>query len=48
MQTVPFTRMADGTQADYQLLDQIEQQYRQRLPERLLAALERMDTRSPD
>jgi predicted HD phosphohydrolase len=36
---VSFTRMADGTRADYLLLDQAERQYARGLPERVLEAL---------
>ena len=39
METVSFTRMEDGTKADYELLDRLEQGYIGELPDRLLAAL---------
>jgi predicted HD phosphohydrolase len=41
--SVQFTRMADGTRHDYQLLHSLEQQYITHLPERLVAALQRLD-----
>lgn len=40
METVAFTRMADGTAQDYALLDRYEDEYAKGLPDRLLAALE--------
>jgi predicted HD phosphohydrolase len=40
METVSFTRMADGTREDYELLARYEQEYSARLPDRLLAALD--------
>jgi predicted HD phosphohydrolase len=40
MDTVSFTRMADGTKEDYELLDRYEREYTGLLPDRLLAALE--------
>ena len=42
MATVSFTRMADGTKDDYQLLHELEQEFVQELPDRLLAALEEL------
>lgn len=42
MQTVSFTRMKDGTREDYQFLQRMELDYISRLPERLLAELERL------
>lgn len=42
MKTVRFTRMADGTQEDYQLLSQLEEQFTQALPDRLLHALDEL------
>ena len=41
MQTVSFTRMADGTQEEYQFLAGLERDYAKALPDRLLAALRR-------
>ena len=38
-ETVKFTRMKDGDQADYLLLDRLEREYNRALPDRLLAAL---------
>jgi predicted HD phosphohydrolase len=40
METVSFTRMADGTAADYDLLDRAADDYARGLPDRLLAAVE--------
>ena len=40
METVSFTRMADGTQADYDLLGRCEDEYLAQLPLRLLKALD--------
>jgi len=40
VETVSFTRMADGTKADYDLLDRYEEVYVASLPDRLLAALD--------
>ena len=42
MKTVSFTRMADGTKEDYDLLSQLEDQYIQALPDRLLQALDEL------
>ncbi|HLN48616.1 MAG TPA: HD domain-containing protein [Steroidobacteraceae bacterium] len=39
---VGFTRMQDGTREDYQLLERYERDYLQELPERILAALEKL------
>ncbi len=39
MTTVSFTRMADGTQADYELLEESEQRYVEGLADRVLAAI---------
>lgn len=44
MQTVSFTAMADGTRADYELLEQYEHDYAATLPERLLEALQRLQS----
>lgn len=43
MKTVSFRRMKDGTRADYELLDEIEQQYTAALPDRILEALRGLD-----
>ncbi len=40
--TVSFTRMADGTAEDYALLDRYEELYLEGLPDRLLAALDKL------
>jgi predicted HD phosphohydrolase len=40
METVSFTRMADGTREDYELLARHGAEYAATLPERLLAALD--------
>ena len=40
METVSFTRMADGTREDYELLARYEAEYTAKLPDRLLAALD--------
>jgi predicted HD phosphohydrolase len=40
VQTVGFTQMADGTKADYELLDRYAEDYTRTLPDRLLEALE--------
>ena len=39
MTTVSFIRMADGTQADYELLEESEQRYVEGLADRVLAAI---------
>jgi predicted HD phosphohydrolase len=39
MQTVAFTRMADATREDYELLARYEEEYERELPDRLLRAL---------
>mgnify|MGYP001030501118 CR=1 FL=1 len=41
-ETVSFTRMADGTREDYQLLSRYEDDYARGLPGRLLEALEKL------
>jgi len=40
---VSFHRMEDGTREDYALLDRAEREYVQSLPDRLLAALRKLD-----
>jgi predicted HD phosphohydrolase len=42
MTTVQFTRMADGTKADYDLLHGLEAEYASHLPERILAGLRQL------
>ena len=39
MRNVKFTRMDEGTEADYSLLDELEREYVSTLPDRLLNAL---------
>jgi predicted HD phosphohydrolase len=41
--TVSFRRMEDGTREDYALLDRAEREYVRALPDRLLAALTKLD-----
>jgi predicted HD phosphohydrolase len=41
--TVSFTRMKDGTAADYALLERLEADFASRLPERILGHLERLE-----
>ncbi len=41
--SVSFTKMSDGTRAEYQYLHALEHQYILALPDRLLAALKRLD-----
>src|SRR5919107_374577 len=41
--TVSFRRMKDGTREDYLLLDQSEREYAVALPDRVLAALRKLD-----
>ena len=43
MQTVGFTKMADGTAQDYAFLHRNEQEYIRGLPARLVAALKQLD-----
>lgn len=40
MNTVSFTTMAEGTEADYRLLDELEQSHVSGLPDRILHALQ--------
>lgn len=42
MQTVSFSEMASGTKADYQLLEKIEHEFAQALPERIMLALQKL------
>jgi predicted HD phosphohydrolase len=42
MTTVQFTRMADGTKEDYDLLHRLEAEYASHLPERILAGLRQL------
>jgi len=44
METVSFTRMADGTAEDYALLDRVGEAYLRELPDRVMAALEELRT----
>ncbi len=41
--TVSFRRMEDGTREDYELLERAEREYIHALPDRLLAALRKLD-----
>ena len=43
MKTVSFTRMEEGTAEDYAMLDQLEDQYKANLPERLLEQLRALE-----
>ena len=43
METVGFTRMEDGTAADYALLDRLETRYIEALPDRLLTAVRALE-----
>jgi predicted HD phosphohydrolase len=43
MTTVQFTRMADGTKEDYELLHGLEAEYASHLPERILGGLRQLD-----
>jgi predicted HD phosphohydrolase len=44
METVGFIHMADGTAEDYALLDRYEEEYVERLPDRMMGALETLRT----
>jgi len=44
---VSFLRMEDGTREDYELLDRCEQDYVRALPDRILAALGKLDQSLP-
>ena len=43
METVSFTRMADGTREDYELLARLEEGYIEALPDRLLDAVRALE-----
>lgn len=43
MQQVGFTRMADGTKEDYELIGKYEQEYMEGLADRLLVALHKLE-----
>ena len=43
MEVVSFTRMADGSREDYELLDAKEHDFVQSLPDRILASLRNLD-----
>ncbi|MBX2882031.1 MAG: HD domain-containing protein [Granulosicoccus sp.] len=43
MSTVGFTRMQDGTEDDYRLLEQLETEYIKYLPQRIEAQLEKLN-----
>jgi len=40
---VGFRRMEDGTRQDYEMLDRLEREYAKRLPERILAAVRKLE-----
>lgn len=42
MNIVSFTKMAEGTREDYEMLEKIEHDYAQALPGRILSALEKL------
>jgi predicted HD phosphohydrolase len=44
METVSFIHMADGTAEDYRLLNRLEEDFIDALPDRLLEALRRLET----
>jgi predicted HD phosphohydrolase len=46
-QVVSFHRMEDGTREDYELLDRGEREYVRALPDRILAALRKLDQSLP-
>ena len=41
--TVSFRRMQDGTREDYELLDRSERDYARRLPDSILASMQKLD-----
>jgi predicted HD phosphohydrolase len=43
MKTVNFTRMQDGTREEYEFLDQMEDEYKVGLPERILDSLRKLE-----
>ena len=43
MQTVNFTRMEDGTREEYEFLDQMEDEYKVGLPDRILDSLRKLE-----
>jgi predicted HD phosphohydrolase len=43
MKTVNFTRMEDGTREEYEFLDQMEDEYKAGLPERILDSLRKLE-----
>ena len=43
MKTVNFTRMEDGTREEYEFLDQMEDGYKEGLPERILESLRKLE-----
>ncbi|MBM4214240.1 MAG: peptidase, partial [Gammaproteobacteria bacterium] len=42
--TVAFRQMADGSRADYELLTEYAREFAAALPDRILVALQRLDT----
>jgi predicted HD phosphohydrolase len=47
LKVVSFLRMEDGTREDYELLDRSEKEYVRALPDRVLAALRKLDQSLP-
>ncbi len=43
MKTVNFTRMENGTREEYEFLDQMEDEYKAGLPERILGSLRKLE-----
>ncbi len=43
MKTVNFTRMEDGTREEYEFLDQLEDEYKAGLPDRILDSLRKLE-----
>ena len=43
MKTVNFTRMEDGTREEYEFLDQMEDEYKEGLPDRILDSLRKLE-----
>ncbi|MDB4224753.1 HD domain-containing protein [Granulosicoccus sp.] len=44
METVSFTCMSDGTTEEYAFLEELEQQYAAKLPDRIMAAMENLES----
>ncbi len=43
METVSFTCMRDGTTEEYAFLEELEQQYAAKLPDRIMAAMQNLE-----